>query len=116
MLVCHFFKPFLITCNKRRNSALQNFGSDQVIDGLVTKKSMFSSKADGYFHDVILIFSQGGKFFTARRRFTRREKLYSRRDLFQDRVIYFHAVFTPIQRNFTEIPIILLHFTVVGVN
>ena len=28
MLVLHFFKPSLITCNKRRNSALQNFGSD----------------------------------------------------------------------------------------
>ena len=62
MLARHFFKPFLITCNKRRNSALQNFGSDQVIDGLVTKKSMFSSKADGYFHDVILIFSRGKVF------------------------------------------------------
>jgi len=82
---------------------------------------MFSSKADGYFHDVILIFSRsdifhGVKFFTARRSFIRREKLYSRRGLFHDRVIYFHAVFTPIQRNFTEIPIILLHFTVVSVN
>ena len=57
---------------------------------------MFSSKADGYFHDVILIFSwsdifHGVKFFTARRSFTRREKLYSCRGLFHDRVIYFHA-------------------------
>ena len=32
-----------------------------VIDGLVTKKSMFSSKADGYVHDVILIFSWPAK-------------------------------------------------------
>ena len=62
MCARHFFKPFLITCNKRCNSALQNFGSDQVIDGLVTKKSMFSSKADRYFHNMILIFSQGEVF------------------------------------------------------
>ena len=92
MLVLHFFKPSLITCNKRRNSALQNFGSDQVIDGLVRTKSMFSSKADGYLHDV--------KFFTARRSFTQREKLYSRHGLFHDRLTYSHAVFMPIQRNF----------------
>ena len=62
MLARHFFKPFLITGNKRRNSALQNFGSDQVIDGLVTKKAMFSSKADGYFHNGILIFSRSEVF------------------------------------------------------
>ena len=85
------------------------------MDSLVRKKSMFSSKADGYFHDVILIFSQC-EVFAARRSFTWREKLYSRHGILHDRVIYFHSVFMPIQRNFTEIPIILLHFTVVACN
>ena len=85
------------------------------MDSLVRKKSMFSSKADGYFHDVILIFSQR-EVFAARRSFTWREKLYSLHGILHDRVIYFHSVFMPIQRNFTEIPIILLHFTVVACN